>query len=170
MACNKFSPFTCYYMLVNFFLYLNPLPLPAKERSQSHVTIFLHWKSRYSRVLLFLFFFWITHVLESLKKTLFTLFFYFLFFLFYYFLSCCSFLRFFILFCSPNDTTKLNVFLYSCYYARKSKVTWSDCESWERQLKEEIIWFPRSHDSMASEKKITHAVIRCDLVMAIENG
>lgn len=24
MACNKFSPFTCYYMLVNF--YLNPLP------------------------------------------------------------------------------------------------------------------------------------------------
>lgn len=24
MACNKFSPFTCFYMLVNF--YLNPLP------------------------------------------------------------------------------------------------------------------------------------------------
>jgi hypothetical protein len=72
MACNKFSPFTCFYMLVNF--YLNPLPSWREESVSCYdfptleITIFS------SSFLSFFLFFLNNSRARIPLKTLFTLF------------------------------------------------------------------------------------------------
>lgn len=116
MACNKFSPFTCYYMLVNF--YLNPLPSWREESVSCYdfptleITIF---SSSF-----FSFFFLNNSRARIPLKTLFTLF----------PTSSSLFLLFLLFF--PND--KLNIFFHSF------KVTWNDVVEWNIETQLKSLW------------------------------